>query len=239
MSDLSDFLGHILEELTRARIQADIEAVKTAKRYVADEEGLLRNFPIPRMRLPQVEITAPVLISDVPEGYIQKTNPNVLQESVANDVINILKSQRIKIKTEEIVRIIKEDKDLSRGYLNDYSAESFSRKIGDYITQSGVKKVKSAATHAKVVALIREQLNKTFEGLPKKPVGININPLTSAVKEANTPDVKTSNLVYMKMTITEEGLEIDFEQPSEVPKEKEGAPTLPESKRVIRKLVPE
>jgi hypothetical protein len=86
MAELSDFLGHILEEITRARVQADVEAIRTAKMYVSEEDGLLKNFAIPRMRLPNIEITAPVVITDVPEGYVEKTDPNLLSQSVASDL---------------------------------------------------------------------------------------------------------------------------------------------------------
>ena len=44
MSELSETLGHLLCEITRARMAADREAVRIAKQYAEDDSGLLRHF---------------------------------------------------------------------------------------------------------------------------------------------------------------------------------------------------
>jgi len=63
--DLSDFLGHILTEITRARVQADMESIRIAEMYA--NHDLLQHFPIPRVRLPEVEINLPVILGDIPQ----------------------------------------------------------------------------------------------------------------------------------------------------------------------------
>ena len=62
MSELSETLGHLLCEITRARMAADRESVRIARQYAEDDGGLLRHFPVPRMRMPQLELTLPVVV---------------------------------------------------------------------------------------------------------------------------------------------------------------------------------
>jgi hypothetical protein len=234
MAELSDFLGHILEQITRARVSADAEAVRTAKGYAADPGGLLKFFPVPRVRLPKVEIIAPMIVTIVPAGYVEKTDPDLLSQTVAADLLKMLTQQKIRVTTANIVKIIEADASLSMGYLSQSSVDTLSVKIADQITAPASKTKTPAATHAEIVALIREQLAKTLQALPRSPAGIGIDATTSAVKEFSAAAGQGANVLYVKMSISEEALEIEFEQPAEpVPA---GQPTpLP----VIKRLSPE
>lgn len=62
-ASLADFIGQLTSAITRARLQADLEAVRVAEIYASHPH--LRHFPVPRFRLPDVEITAPVVITEV------------------------------------------------------------------------------------------------------------------------------------------------------------------------------
>lgn len=215
MADLSDFLGHILEEITRARVSADAEAVRTAKKYAADPDGLLRHFPVPRLRLPNLEITAPMIVTVVPAGYVERTDPDLLSQTVAADVLKMLTGQKIRVTTAAIVRIIESDSSLSKGYLSQSSIDALSVKIGDQIRMPASRDKTPQQVHDEVVALIREQLVKTLQALPRSPAGIGIDATTSKVKEYSAPAGHGSNVLYVKMSISEEALEIEFEPPPE------------------------
>ena len=65
MPYLGDFLGHILAELTISRMQADLESLRIADFYAS--HPLLRTMPVPRFRLPQVDIDVPVVIDRAEE----------------------------------------------------------------------------------------------------------------------------------------------------------------------------
>ena len=58
MPFLGDYIGHIISEITRARLHADLEALRVADYYA--KEPLLRHFPVPRFRLPSVKLEVPV-----------------------------------------------------------------------------------------------------------------------------------------------------------------------------------
>jgi hypothetical protein len=242
MADLSDFLGHILQEITRARVSADEEAVRTAKRYAADPDGLLKYFPVPRVRLPNLEITAPMIVTIVPTGHMEKTDPGLLSQTVAADLLKMLTEQKIKVTTADIISVIESDPSLSRGHLSQSSIDTLSAKIGDQMrpretktkTPAGKGEKSSEDTHAEVVALIREQIAKTLQALPRSPVGIGIDATTSAVREHSPPAGQTAaNVLYVKMSISEEALEIEFEQPSE------GSPGKSTPAPGIKRLSPE
>lgn len=215
MAELSDFLGHILEEITRARASADAEAVRTARRYAADPDGLLRYFPVPRVRLPSVEITAPMIVSVVPDGHVERTDPDLLSRAIADDLLKALTRQKIKISTREVTEIIAADPSLSKGYLSQSLADALSIKIGNRIETPAVDGKSPEELHAKVVALIRKQIGLTLQTLPLSPVGIGIDARTAAVKEFGHSPGQGANVLYVKMSISEEALEMEFEQPSE------------------------
>jgi hypothetical protein len=63
MAYLGDFLGQLVTEVTRARMQADLEAVRVAELYASHH--LLRHMPIPHFRLPDVELDVPVVLQDL------------------------------------------------------------------------------------------------------------------------------------------------------------------------------
>ena len=71
MINLGDYIGRLLSEVTHARVQADIEAVRVAEVY--SSHPLLRNFPVPRIRFSNVDMSVPVVISEV-EDEEQETS---------------------------------------------------------------------------------------------------------------------------------------------------------------------
>src|SRR3989442_8134315 len=66
MPYLGDYLGHLLSEITTARVQADLESVRIADLYAS--HPLLRHMAVPRFRLPNVTIDAPVVITRMEEA---------------------------------------------------------------------------------------------------------------------------------------------------------------------------
>ena len=63
MPYLGDYLGHVLAEITTARVQADLEAVRVAELYA--NHPLLRHMAVPRFRIPTLTVDVPVALRDV------------------------------------------------------------------------------------------------------------------------------------------------------------------------------
>ncbi len=58
---LSDYVGFIFGEIVKARALADAESKRIALLYKDDE--VLKNFSVPRFKIPEMELSIPVLIS--------------------------------------------------------------------------------------------------------------------------------------------------------------------------------
>lgn len=65
MPTLNDYLGGLIASLTDARMMADARSVQVAELYA--KHDLLRHFPIPRMRVGDIELTVPVAIEGIAE----------------------------------------------------------------------------------------------------------------------------------------------------------------------------
>ncbi len=61
MTNLGDYLGQLMSEVVTARVHADLETVRVAELYAS--HPLLRHMPIPRVRLPEIEMEVPVVIA--------------------------------------------------------------------------------------------------------------------------------------------------------------------------------
>lgn len=58
---LSDFVGYVFSEMVRARGIADSESKRVAMIYADDP--IMKHFSVPRFKIPEMELTIPVLIS--------------------------------------------------------------------------------------------------------------------------------------------------------------------------------
>lgn len=246
MPDLSEYLGHLLCEITRARVMADHEAVRIAHTYAADESGLLRHFPVPRMRLPTLEINVPVVVSEIPDGYVEVTtaDPRSVAKLLVESLGPLLAAQAIKIDTTAVTRLILADPFLAQGRLSPDLAYTLSARVTDQIRASeeaaardakAADPAKTAERFRSIAALVREQLATTLQALPRRPAGIGINAKTAAVKEIGN----TAMVLNLKMVITEESMEIVVAQE---PDSTSGDPPPPRpttTKPRISRLIPE
>lgn len=218
MGDLNETLGHLLCEITRARMSADMEAVRIAKLYATDPDGLLQNFPIPRMRMPNVEVSLPVVVSSVPEGYTAKVSSGMLVSALSKNLKDSLKAQAIHVSTEEIQKIVNSDKNLSKGLISNNLAEILSQQLSDHTRKSAEKEKGSGESLSgsserfkAITDIIRAQVRRTLDSLPQQPVGIAIDARTSQVKEVGSGGL----CLTLKISVHEDGLEMLFEEPEE------------------------
>lgn len=228
MSELSETLGHLLCEITRARMAADRESVRIARQYAEDDGGLLRHFPVPRMRMPQLELTLPVVVSHIPEGYVTRVAPDMLVSALSANLREALKAQSIHVSTTEIRRIVRADPNLSQGLVSDQLSTQLTEQLHDHTRRlvdrqaakaakvAGSDQAASASQSAErfkaIAAIIRTEVNRTLDALPQRPVGISIDARTQQVKEANQGGSFCLNL---KLNVTEEGLDMLFEEPGQ------------------------
>lgn len=109
MPYLGDYIGHLLSEVTNARVQADLESVRIAEIYAS--HPLLRNMPVPHFRLPKVDLDVPVAISDMKSAEDPEATGRVLtniRESFPRVLAIQAKKAQIGMKDDEKIRIEKE-----------------------------------------------------------------------------------------------------------------------------------
>jgi len=61
MITLSEYVGYIFQEITRARVLADSESKRIAEIYAKDD--IMKHFSVPRFKIPEMELTIPVTIA--------------------------------------------------------------------------------------------------------------------------------------------------------------------------------
>ncbi len=222
MSELSETLGHLLCEITRARMAADRESVRIARQYAEDDGGLLRHFPVPRMRMPQLELTLPVVVSHIPQGYVAKVAPDMLVSALSANLKEALKGLAIHVSTTEIRKIVRADANLSQGLVSDQLPTQLTEQLHDHTRRlverqlakaaagngEAVPASQSAERFKEIAAIIRTQVNRTLDALPQRPVGISVDARTQQVKEVNQGG---SFCLSLKLNVTEEGLDMVFE----------------------------
>lgn len=225
MSELSETLGHLLCEITRARMAADRESVRIARQYAEDDGGLLRHFPVPRMRMPQLELTLPVVVSQIPEGYVTKVAPDMLVSALSANLKEALKALSIHVSTTEIRKIVRADPNLNQGLVSDQLTNLLTEQLHDHTRRlverqvakaaaagndEAVQASQSAERFKEIAAIIRTEVNRTLDALPQRPIGISVDARTQQVKETNQGG---SFCLSLKLNVTEEGLDMLFEDP--------------------------
>lgn len=61
MITLKDYLGFIFKEITDSRLALDYYVAEKAQEFAQNE--IMKNFPVPRFRVPEMELNIPVLIA--------------------------------------------------------------------------------------------------------------------------------------------------------------------------------
>ena len=140
MTYLGDYLGQLMAEVTKAR------AVRIAELYA--EHPLLKNMPIPRFRLPTVEIDVPVLvdkISGTEPGESPKLNPDIkdLKLAFTNSMVQTVKELKIRLTKEQLKKIsIILNKEIEENYRSDDPTFN-ARSLADRLTQISTRTIQS------------------------------------------------------------------------------------------------
>ena len=211
--NLGDYVGKLLSEISKARVQADIEAVRIAELYARDP--LLKNFPIPRVRLPKVEINAPVVITEVQEagGTHKRIDAKKLTALSQTAILKTLKTRNINLTNTE-VQIV--NRRLNAGITRiepsleaDLSTESMAKNIsGESINSlKSIRKVKVKLNpqEFKEVSLeISHEIKMEMAKLQQpEEARVKISALTTDIKQIND----NQKITFLKLSIAEEGVE--------------------------------
>jgi hypothetical protein len=210
MPNLGDYLGNLISEVTLARMQADIEAVRIAELY--SSHPLLKNMPIPHFRLPAVELDVPVVIKDlkVSEGKdTPRGTPSLAESRVAfNKVLaKALSEKKVRLSATQSKSLKKalDRKVVSLTQPKEVSvdvnrvAKEFSSAIVESLADSKLDAKSKEGLENKIYDLARVE----FLNLRKEPSRLQVLVNTSQIREAGP----TETITKLHLRITEEAFE--------------------------------
>lgn len=211
MPNLGDFLGHLVSEITIARMQADVEAVRIAELYAS--HPLLSNLPVPHFRLPNIDIDVPVVIKSMEEPDPEKPGrgtPTIreMHEKFKEVITKFLKDEELELKPDAKKKLDDSiEKEVARfSRLKDSAsaisrvADSFARISYSHLTP-GIPPTRSKKEN--IHNSIRNLLRLEFLNLSKAPPRLQVLVRTTEIKEAGPNDIITR----LHLKINEDGFE--------------------------------
>lgn len=209
MPKLGDYIGHLLSEITIARMHADLEAVRVAELYA--DHPLLHSMPVPRFRMPNVEMDVPIVVQELEEPQpgesphgappiadMRKVFDKVVTSVLAKESITLTAANKKKLKTKLDQRVVTLTRpseisiDANR-VLHDFSNNTV-KVLGGVIKPE---------RRAKFEEKLKDALRIEFIKIRKPPPRLNVLVTTAEIREAGPNEVIT----HLHLKISEEAFE--------------------------------
>lgn len=212
MPYLGDYLGHLVAEITNARMQADLQSVHIADIYAA--HPYLKFLPVPHFRLPQVTLDVPVSIQDLeegaPAGGAPPLDPVKSRESLTRLVTLHLQRSGIKLRDSERQQLLKSVQEKADSLLAAQGVPMSTTDVAEQLTNTVVKGVKQFSTSDRVVELAKNLRTAAQVEL------LNLRqPLSRLRVAVTTPELSQvadrTLLATLRLSISEEAVEWSVE----------------------------
>jgi hypothetical protein len=213
MAYLGDFLGHLLSEITMARVQADLEAVRVAELYAG--HPLLKTLPVPHFRLPTLTLDVPVAVKSIdevqpgasPRGGVALPR---LRERFKQVLDAHLESADVSLSPAERTRLDEALDEAVPGKIS-YVSTSVLHLADEMVwtTMSELRqtrRIKSTADSARLEKLandLKADTRAEFLSLREAPPRLSVLATSAELKEAGPSHV----LVNLHLSVSEEALE--------------------------------
>lgn len=210
MITLKDYVGNIYKEITKARVQSDIETVEVAKEYA--KHDLLKHFSIPSMKMKTVEISIPVAI-DNPEvkllavndttaiNSVMKATSDIVNETNGKKTIDRASSTKLKAYNKKNIGLLKDK--TGKGDVNTQKLKAFVDKTSEN-SFTLLKPQLGGLSQSQFKTLL---LSKTQKEIAKKNVS-QLDKIPVIIDTSRIRDVKTTeSLMNIKITIEEDSME--------------------------------
>ena len=215
MANLGDYIGQLLSEITIARMHADLEAVRVAELYAG--HPLLRHMPVPRFRLPDVQIDVPVVIKEMDEptsGEPPRGAPTLekLRKAFDEVLTKWLVKKGIKLRPQDKKKLesVLEEKVADITQPLDVAVDV--KRVGDELSRAVLRMLTESGGPVKIgepaqVKKLEEELKKAarigFLKLCKPPPRLHVLVTTTEIREAGPSETITR----LQLKITEEAFE--------------------------------
>lgn len=215
MPYLGDYLGHLLSEITIARVQADLEAIRVAELYAS--HPLLRHMPVPHFRLPTVTLDVPVVIKKMEEAKKGESPRGgvvlpAMRKSLDRLLVLHLKRAGIELSDEEKTYLKQALDQTISGLTQPLDVSISVTHIADELVFTVVKALREpereggAVESARLERLAHElktAVRVEFLNLRQAPPRLHVLVTTAELREAGPSDL----LARLHLSISEEALE--------------------------------
>lgn len=216
MPHLGDYIGQLLSEITIARMQADLEAVRVAELYAG--HPLLRNMPVPHFRLPNIEVDVPVVIKQMEEPLVGETPRGVPSHDDMRKAFDKVLKQRL---SEENIRLKPEHEKKLKAVLDEkmvvltqpVEVSIDINRVANGLSDAAFRTLTESlrpdmpidpARRPELEKKLKEELLVEFFKLRKPPMRLHVLVTTAEIREAiGTCEV----LTRLHLKITEEAFE--------------------------------
>ncbi|WP_420574509.1 hypothetical protein [Kordia sp.] len=235
MANLQDYLGTLVASVNQARVLADIESANIAEQYA--QHRLLKHFSIPRMKMQNVEFTIPIAIDEVqtsePIDYQPIDNKTFVSQAY-DELTNVYqvrsfdRKSSLQLRKALYLHADELERNLKSGENVDVALQKFSEKIAIQAleiktpTQSTSASLATGAIKSKETKgekntekmaqitkdVIREKMiSRLQSSIKPKEIQRSIENANVIVEASRLKEQKTENMVFIKMTVLEEGME--------------------------------
>ncbi|WP_158729733.1 MULTISPECIES: hypothetical protein [unclassified Flavobacterium] len=216
MIKLNDYLGSIVASFTNAKIMSDLQTVKLAEEYA--KHDYLKHFSIPRMRIDDVEMTIPIALDEIeniskpPVIGFDSIKINTLVYSFLLEKFGVLKitkepTKLLQTETARQVGVLEKQIKLTNSH---DSISGFSKEIVVYYLKTIEKYAlinKEAFAKINIDLIIKDLITVlTREITITKEVEALTN-LNIVVEANKLRELKSENLIFIKLKISENGME--------------------------------
>lgn len=218
MPTLNEYIGGLVSSITNARVMTDIQTIKVAEEYA--KHNLLKHFPVPRMKIDDIEMTIPVALEDIQEKTeteYKSINLNEINKLVYVEILNYMgysklpeeSFRKINMEIEKKTQVLDQNILLLRNLspLKIYVKEIVDR-ISDWEKElAGIKKDVKRKTKIESMPEVLENIL-----LPKFDIQIQnktIDKLNVIVEANRLREQKPENIIYIKLKVSENNMEWD------------------------------
>ena len=215
MPNLGDYLGQLIGELTIARVQADLEALRVAEMYLS--HPILRSLPVPRLRLPEVRLDVPVVIREMEEppidesarggaplGEMRRRFDEILSDHLEKTNWRLSRQQMRQLNAllDARVEALSEPREIAvdlRRVADDFATETYRWLTAPGRPAAGLDPDEAAGREQD----LRRTAWSAFFRLRKPPPRLSVLVTTAEVREAGPTDI----LTRLQLRLTEDGVE--------------------------------
>lgn len=222
MANLSEFLGNLVSSISESRVNSDLQSVKIAHQYAND--NLLQHFAVPRMRIENVELTIPIAIDEFrPNQDNSELEPidntsfssityQLILKSISVDKLPSDISRDFKAKIGDYIKLLEAQINVNQieNSLLNYSksiTEMVMNKVDSIYKLLGKKPISKNQLELMKNDLIQNIQTKLKEEVKTKPSTSNSPYLSVIVESSKLREIKSENIIIIKMNISEQGME--------------------------------